>query len=230
MEAAYMDLRASMKHGSVKFVRERDFQSDLLAQLEAAGDSFLFFLVDDIVFTDRVQARDLLEFSTESHILSLRLAPRITHSYTQGIPERPPDLRDIGVSGLLEWNWRDGELDWGYAFSVDGHVFRASEILELARGICFHAPNSFESRMQVFAAYFRARKGLCFATPKLFNVPCNRVQTEFSNLHGEMHQSELLLQWEKGARIDFRKLYGHTNSSCHEIVDFCFTQDNLDRK
>ena len=214
-ETGYAQVAESFPGRNLELIHETDFRADLLRQLELAGDDRLFFLVDDIVFIEPVHTADLQTFPIESHILSLRLAPRITYSYTRGQNETPPPL---SPTEALEWNWSAGEIDWGYAFSVDGHIFSAAEILELARAVPFRAPNSFESNMQVYAPYFSARKGLCYQRPSLVNIPCNRVQTEIENTHGELHQDQLLDYWEAGQRVDFQKLYGFETNSCHQEI------------
>ncbi|MEQ9363128.1 MAG: hypothetical protein RIF32_02740 [Leptospirales bacterium] len=220
--AAYSELSGAFPDRDLELVHEVDFRENLLRELEQAGDSRIFFLVDDIVFLESIAAADLKNFPASTHILSLRLAPQIEFSYTMQSSQRPPGFQEFENDKsrfsrrVLEWNWKGGEIDWGYAFSVDGHVFRAREILELARGVDFRAPNSFESVMQVYAPYFAARKGLCYERPALVNVPCNRVQNEVDNVHGTMHQDRLLELWEGGSRVDFRKLYGAKTDSCHQ--------------
>ncbi|MCR9140744.1 MAG: hypothetical protein NXI24_00620 [bacterium] len=223
--AAYEELKTAFSNQDLQLVRETDFREDLLKQLEAAGSGRVFFLVDDIVFLEPIAAADLKNFPVGTHVLSLRLAPRIDFSYTTQKSQRLPELRDYATHaqngrGLsrpaLEWNWASGEIDWAYAFSVDGHVFRAREILQLAKSVHFRAPNSFESAMQAFAPYFAARKGICYERPALVNIPCNRVQTEVDNVHGSMHQDRLLELWEAGQRVDFRALYGAQTNSCHQ--------------
>ena len=195
---------------------------ELLRELEAAGEDRVFFLVDDIVFTRPVRVADLLRYPTESHVFSLRLSPAITYSYTTGRSETPPQLTEADGGRLREWDWAGSEIDWGYAFSVDGHVFSASEVLALAKTIAFRAPNSFEAQMQVYAPYFAARRGVCYAEAALVNIPCNRVQSEVENVHGqaqELRPERLLEIFESGVRVDVAMLTGVTTNSCHAELE-----------
>lgn len=238
-DAAYEELNASFSNRNLQLIRETNFRDDLLEQLEAAGSGRVFFLVDDIVFLEPIAVSDLKAFPVSTHVLSLRLAPRIDFSYTTQKSQRRPELRDYAkhaekAGGLsrpaLEWDWASGEIDWAYAFSVDGHVFRAREIFQLAKSLHFRAPNSFESAMQAFAPFFAARKGICYERPALVNIPCNRVQTELDNIHGSMHQHQLLELWEAGQRVDFRSLYGAQTNSCHQEMLLPLESDDTAEK
>jgi hypothetical protein len=50
----------------------------------------------------------------------------------------------------------------------------------------------------------------------LVNIPYNKVQTDNSNLHGDVHQDDMLVMWESGQAIDFRSYYGVMNESAHQ--------------
>lgn len=226
MRAAYQQLAREFSgdraKGRVELHAESDFREDLLRELAAAGQERVFFLVDDIVFIRPVRAADLLRYPTESHVFSLRLSPAITYSYTTGRSETPPQLAETGDGRLREWDWAGGEIDWGYAFSVDGHVFAAAEVLALARQVQFRAPNSFEARMQLYAPYFAARRGVCYAEAALLNIPCNRVQREVANVHGqnaELQPERLLEYFESGTRVDVAALQNTGASACHVELD-----------
>ncbi|MCB1304760.1 MAG: hypothetical protein KDK37_10800, partial [Leptospiraceae bacterium] len=218
---AYEALKKEFVNSNVRFLKETNFREDLLNTLRSLGDSRVFFLVDDIVFIRPVTTSILTQFPLVSGILSLRLGPAINYSYTRNANQRVPEFTR-SEPGLLTWDWEGQDIDWGYPFSVDGHVFWAPEILTLAEYVEFQRPNSFESAMQFFSPYFASRRGYIFEAPRLVNIPCNRVQDEIHNIHGELHQAELLSYWKDGLRIDYEKLADVNTNSCHQELPFSF--------
>jgi hypothetical protein len=209
------------------------FRPQLLALLAAVEAEKVFFLVDDIVFTEAFDLGELSSFDGRLFIPSLRLGANLRKSYTvqreQPLPlffspvrtaaREPVDASPVSTANqddLLCWAWEEGPLDWGYPLSVDGHLFSTSEIRVLADCAAFSAPNSFENALQVYAPFFTPRLGVCYRKSRMVNIPWNRVQNEVENLYGNLHQDELLAQWARGFRIDFESLSGVQNESAHQ--------------
>jgi GT2 family glycosyltransferase len=137
----------------------------------------------------------------------------------------PPFSRTTQREGMVSWRWGEGQLDWGYPLSVDGHLFSTREIAAMARWSEFRLPNSFEAQLQRFQSLFAGRLGVCYRKSRLLNVPCNRVQTEEDeNVFGDVHQDFLLEQWKKGFQMDYRNLYGFVNESAHQEVELSFVK------
>src|SRR5215213_1463915 len=124
--------------------------------IEAPGTSFLrftldsvtpskrytVFFVDDNVFKNRFSLADhelsLME-DPENLCLSLRMNQGMNYCYPLKLQCRTtPEVID------KRWKWRGSEGDWGYPMSLDGHVFRTSEILPLLRAIDFSDPHILE--------------------------------------------------------------------------------------
>jgi hypothetical protein len=177
------------------------------------------FLVDDDLFVNPVKCDELGGCDPYREILSLRLGPHVTRSYVvQKDQPLPPRLDEDG--DIFRWRWTDGELDWGYPFSVDGHVFATEEIIAMADIVDFSSPTSFEENMRAFEDVFMQRDGVCFRRSRIVNIPCNRVQQESDNLAGDIHQDYLLEQWLAGMQMDFRALAGFESESVHQEIPF----------
>ncbi len=200
-ETAYQNLR--LKFPTVTFVHETSFRGDLLSLLKRVSTQWIFFLVDDIIFTDAIDLRTLPTRVPAEAIVSLRLHPRVTYSYMMRTPQEPPDFVSI-TNDMLQFNWRLTGIDWAYPLSVDGHIFDTKEIRFLI-GMCnFKAPNSLEASLQIFRKCVATTKiGICFQTPKLINFPVNRVQTEFENAAGDADVEKLLQFYSTGAEVNF---------------------------
>ena len=127
-------------------------------------------------------------------------------------------ISEANRDDLLCWTWQQGMHDWAYPLSVDGHIFSTVEIVALAEHTEFLSPNTFEANLQQYEAFFKRRLGVCYRKSRMVNIPCNKVQTDNANIHGDIHQDELLAKWEHGMRIHYQSLYGMDNKSAHQEI------------
>ncbi len=194
------------------------FREQLVGILDKTKTARIFFLVDDMLFIRPVELSRLMDFDPRNSIASLRLGTNLKMAYTTQSPQPPPVLREVSVD-LLEFDWRQGRLDWAYPLSLDGHIFWAPEIRLLAQNLDHRSPNTFEAALQQYLPYFQWRSGLCYRKSRTLNLPVNRVQQDNQNLHGNIHQDYLLEQWQKGRQMDYRSWYGFENISCHQEVE-----------
>jgi hypothetical protein len=179
--------------------------------------STVVFLVDDIVFIRPLEWADLPWESCRKGVLSLRLGRGLDYCYTKGKSMNPPVLERVaGQNTVLQFDWRQGEYDWRYPLSVDGHFFPKSEMLTAAEILDYRAPNTFERALQVMAPLYESRAGFCFESPVLLNVPLNRVQSENENVSGDVSPEHLLDLWNQGMMMDFEKLANVRTKSVHE--------------
>ncbi len=205
-------------HKSVLARVENDksgFRACLLSVLENLQSDKVFFLVDDILFKKRVSLESFMKFDRE-FVPSLRMGLHLKRSYTQSKEQSIPPFKEVGA-GFFSWGYREGELDWGYPLSVDGHIFYRDEILVMTRALDFKAPNSYEAKLQKFSKLYERKTGICMEVSSILNIPCNKVQTENDNIAGDFHQDDLLkLFYEK--KIDFKSYENLKNESCHQVV------------
>jgi glycosyltransferase involved in cell wall biosynthesis len=225
---AYEEIIGVFAKQKIRFIRQtgdRSFRHDLLKILFSLTCDMLFFLVDDMVFTEPLDIHDLLRFDPDMFVASLRMGENLTRCYVQQTSQSlPPFLNNlVRENDKIVWQWNQGELDWGYPLSVDGHFFARREIAAMAALIPFGAPNSFEDQLQIFKPFFHDRYGIGYKKSKVVNIPCNRVQTEIDNISGTTHPDELLSQWFQGYRMDYEKLYGLVNESAHQEVPMPLT-------
>jgi hypothetical protein len=65
---------------------------------------------------------------------------------------------------------------------------------------------------------------MSYKKARIVNNPCNKVQSEVENLHGSMHQDNLLKLWQENKQINIEILQGYTNKSVHEDINFEFEE------
>lgn len=227
-DAAYQEV-ISEYAGLVEVKRQelrKDFKALLTEALSESLAKHVFFLVDDNMFVEPV---DLTSFACQAStycVPSLRMGKNLSRSYTLQRRQAVPHfctLESTTDEPLLAWLWKGGEQDWNYPLSVDGHVFQRIEILALAKSLDFDSPNRFEEQLQKFHAAFSWRHGVCYAKSRLINIPYNRVQTDIANLHGAVHQEDMLRMWNEGYRIDRKLYYGIVNESAHQELPLRLT-------
>lgn len=206
--------------------RRQDFKALVIDALSESVAEQLFFLVDDNIFVEPVELISFAGQASKYCVPSLRMGQNLSRSYTLQRRQAVPYLCSIestADNSLLAWLWKCGELDWNYPLSVDGHVFIRMEILALAKTLDFDSPNRFEEQLQKFHAAFSWRLGVCYPKSRLINIPYNRVQTDIENLHGSVHQEDMLRMWNEGYRIDRRSYYGLVNESAHQELPLRLT-------
>ncbi|MDD5722184.1 MAG: hypothetical protein PHY29_00445 [Syntrophales bacterium] len=228
-QKAYEDVITLCADRQISFIKqehENSFRKDLLHLLEALTAEKVFFLVDDIIFTEEFNMADLVKFDMDKFVPSLRMGANLRRCYTindeQPLPSFMPDI--IKDTDKIVWRWDQGAHDWSYPVSLDGHFFSTREITTMIRLIDFSAPNTLEDQLQKFRHFFSFRLGVAYKKSKIVNIPCNKVQKEIKNLYGDIHQDFLLERWQQGYQLDIGNLYGFINESAHQEISPDFTR------
>jgi hypothetical protein len=186
---------------------QTDFRQDVLGLLPSTGTGVFF--VDDQVFIRPWKVEKIPG-------LSLRHGLHLTYCYSIGSCQPLPP--HVEIEGLVRWIWSQGVLDWGYPFSLDGHLYDLVELKSLIECIDFDSPNSLESNLQQFTPLFGQRMGVCYRESRVVNVPWNSVQSsQYSNRHAHDVSAEQLLDaWEAKQQIRVDELYSVMNKSVHQ--------------
>lgn len=219
-QQAYDEVRHLFsKKADWQWTKENDFRANLIQILEKNHSTETCFLVDDIVFIRPINL-DALDWDTYSKgILSLRLGKDITFCYTKQKSMIVPPLKVVDTNDkMLQFQWGSSDYDWAYPLSVDGHIFPAHEIQVAVKELNYSAPNSFERALQRLSPLYSKRPGYCFASPRLLNIPLNRVQDEVDNCSGDICPEKLLARWNEGLTLDFEALSEIETESVHKEV------------
>lgn len=216
---AYSEVLAEFSHLSIKPYIESDFNAQTKEIIRESKSANIIFFVDDIIFKKDFNYQDILNVNPLREVFSLRLGRNITYSFTEQKEQLHPEFVESNEKGLLTFNWKGSSFDWNYPISLDGHLFNKNEIGLLLDQIEFNSPNSIESNLQVFRPLFLYRKGICFETSRILNTPINKVQNEFQNIYGTIHQDHLLKLWNDGYEINLNSIYKIQNISPHQLID-----------
>jgi hypothetical protein len=200
---------------------DRPFKDQLLGIVGALAEDRLFFLVDDDLFVEPLDLPTFLAHDVRQVVPSLRMGVHLDRCYVAQQPQPLPEdlVRD---TDHLEWDWRTGVHDWAYPLSLTGHLFDRREMEVMLAHTTYRSPNTLEVALQRFLPVMAARRGWSFQKSRLVNIPCNKVQTDNDNIHGGVHQDDLLRHWQDGRQLDYRSLYGAVNTSVHQELDLRF--------
>jgi hypothetical protein len=209
-------------HGGVNFIEEEDFEAQVKNYLKKE-DQYCVFFVDDIIVKDQINFEipcKVLEVNPDILCFSMRLGLHLVECYPAASSQIVPN--GTISSQMFVWKWMGSSFDWGYPLSVDGHIFRRSELEGWISHLKFKNPNQFESAMQEIPRIFVLSQGMvCHINSKIFNNPANRVQDEFKNRsESSVSTKELNAIWLSGQEIDYSIYKSWSNPAAHTPVEF----------
>lgn len=229
MAAAYREVFETHAQNLRECCEENDFRRNLFSMISKTdSDSFLTFLVDDILFINPFDISWLRGINPFNAIPSLRLSPEISFCQPGSIETPPPSFQTITSSHWLKFSWLKSKGDWAMPLSVDGNIFSRDDIMALCEKIVFSAPNTFEQAMGPYRFLFKHRSGMCLKRPVIRNFAFNRVQTEIFDFPcGEISSEKFLQLWQNGMQLDIDHLAKVSARSCHVICEPYLTKRNI---
>lgn len=219
--------KLSVLYPEVKWIRQiGNFKNDVLIALNSDVTKYSCFFTDDDIIYKSISETDLvekMESDQEAICFSLRLGKNVDICYTAN------QTNQVNVTfsdeKFMQWNWKHNRFDFGYPLSVDGHIFRTSEIAKMTKAINFSNPNTYEANLQTFNS-FPKENMWAYTHSVLVNSPANVVQIVFNNRNGEQfgfttkELNDLFLSGKKIsiADMDFKNIRG-----CHQELQYKFT-------
>jgi len=204
---------------NINYIKETDkFKNHILDLLNTENLYTVFFVDDDVfknTFTLDCKQFKLFTMNNDILALSLRLHPHLTYCYSTQVRINKPNF-DSNL--VFKWLYEYG--DYGYPMSLDGHIFRTSDILSLTTSLYFNNPNTYESVLA--GSPINRLKMICFENSIIVNNPVNRVQNTFQNVHGNITSKYINEKLLDDFIIDLDNFKGIINYSCHQEIDIKF--------
>ncbi len=141
---------------------------------------------------------------------------------------KQPPLRTYGYSmpngSFIKWSWRTVNpfLNYGYPISMDGHMYRKSDLIRMTSLIKMDSLRDWESQLCTkvhkegqWNSYMSSFDESC-----VVNIPVNCVQD--SKLHigkQELSNGELNDRFLKGHRLSLDKMDFSDVRGCHQEID-----------
>jgi len=208
------------KYHNINLIKETNFKKDLLTLINKKNQYIVFF-VDDDIFKNNIDFYDDQEkfFKENNDILcrSLRLHPKLKKCYPANlIYTKIPDFIKIS-NNSFKFKWKNYQGDYGYPMSLDGHIFRTIELLPLLKNRYYTNPNSLEGVL--FIQPLNNSYMLCYDKSIIINNPCNIVQTNNPNIHGNEDIVKLNQKYLDEFEISFDNIDNIDNISCHQEIE-----------
>lgn len=223
---AYDEIKKDFKE--VIFVHQgdkpyEDFQPLTLKAAFGSPHAYIIFAVDDIIvkdFIDLTADIQLLE-DNQAYGFYYRLGRNLSYCYALQRDQAQPPFQEV-ANGVYAWKFCQGECDWGYPNTVDMTLYRKSEIRNFFEAIPYEAPNPLEGKWSWYAPQVINRVGLCHEQSKIVNLPLNRVQNFFDNIHMGGDPQLLLITFNEGKKIDIDPFFNIANKSAHQEYALTF--------
>jgi len=222
------------EHQDVTFIRQsHSIFEDILNAVTSASDYVCFFTDDNIMYQKLSITEEDIRLSNEYEIacISLRLGKNTTmRDYGDGILRQDSLPNQASALGnMIVWNRTTLPVGgyWSYPLSVDGHIFKASDMKKFVEELCVlnkhydnygviprakyawnQTPNEFEAKLQM---YFFALSPL-MACPEhscVVNSPNNRVQDQIKNRNGDKYNYvplDLRDEFQDGKRLSLKNI------------------------
>jgi len=126
------------------------FKKEIVEFLNETPEKYVLFLSEGDIIFDNFSIKEIQNSmeKTENLCFSLRLGENVTFCNRLNVKNViEPSYKD---NVTIQWNWRKHYLDFGYPFSLNGHVFRTKEIKKLIKKIKFNNYMEMESSLQLF--------------------------------------------------------------------------------
>ncbi len=225
--AGYEQLEAD--HPGVRLMPEGtlggwDFERAVRWLLEAGGATTTFLCDDDVMFAPAPFSGHAELELDELLCFSLRLGVNTTVQYPTGFPQIPPAV-DLGP-----WPWRLADGDFSYPGSIDGHVFRTADLVELLDGATFPNPTALECVLaDRIAAGAIDRRPLMWSYPHsvLVGVPVNRVSRQSNVRFGTVKRMSAELAnaaYLRGQRLDLDRIDFSKVDGAHTELELVWTR------
>jgi hypothetical protein len=205
-------------HPEFSYVLEQPgkFKEQTVSLVNPDNQATMFF-VDDMVFKNYLALRSdpIRKFLEDDNILcvAIRICPRINYCYAEKRDTPPPKF-----SSDLRWFWKDPNLkgDFAYPMSIDGNIFKTTDILPLLKEFSYGNPNTLEGALALRP--INKPYMICFPDTLVFNIPVNKVQTTEDNHCGNIPAKYLNDQFNSLKRISMSNLEFFKNTACYQKV------------
>ena len=195
-----------------------DFKQLTLKAAFESSSSYIIFAVDDIVLKQEVDLAACMSALEKynGYGFYLRLGTNLDNCYSWGSATQPLPPMKQEEETIFSWHFNQGKYDWIYPHTVDMTLYRKKDIESDLRVYTYHSPNKLEDIWNLRARAILTKKGLCYKTSKIVNMPLNRVQHDYNNRAMKEWSPESLLQkLLAGQKMDIAPLYCVNNRAAH---------------
>lgn len=225
---AYDIVICDSQYNHVNFIySEDDFKGYVLDFMNYNSEYTCFFLDDDVIYKE-ISLEDItnpIKADDDVVCFSLRLGKNTTKCYTLGAENVMNYM--IKSGDTMKWDWTLHYLDFGYPFSMNGHIFRKSDIYKLVRKSKFSNVEELEMALYEYTDVFPRNMMVSYTESRLVNIPCGRVQMSLDDeMTIALKESESRIRRKSmnnlflnGSFINLESIDFSNIEGCHQKVD-----------
>jgi len=221
-EEAYEIAKRSMYSFIPEWKKCFNLKEQVVATLESIKDPFVCFLSDgDLIYRDiNDEAMEVTKAFEDPSVLclSMRLGSNTIKCYFTGIDNR---LYGQEVDeNIMKFDWQKHYMDYSNPYSMNGTIFRTTEILKMIKKLQFNSALELEDALHLFGDYPK-NKMAAFNTSALVTIPTNEVKAMVRNAKPLPPENDVEVSkgFILGERIDL-------DSMNFSDIDACYVEKN----
>ena len=198
-------------------IPETDFQKQVSREIQL-GCRYICFMADDGILYRPYKGGAESALSADGSLLcvSLRLGFNTTVCHPTGLEQTPP-RNDYFL-------WAEQQGDFSYPGSIDAHIFRRTDLLQMLDGRNFPNPTALECALVDACEKRKNQMPFMAMYPHSCYVgnPVNRTSEQSNVVYGLTHPttiSDALIWFDDGLRIDFDAMdFSNIQGAHHEVA------------
>ena len=212
------------------WVEEKNFKEDTVDIVKSSNDKVCFFVDDNILYkkipVNINDINNILSVEDSPMCLSLRMGKN-TYIQNQYSGSRciPPNKFTVVDDMFLVWNWKvlPPFTNFAYPFSMDGHIFRKDDVLNIISQYDFDTPNALEGRGLPFAHKLSENMASLISSC-VVNTPLNLVGSSenMSGKHFGISLEDLNDKYLNGQSVDLESMDFSNIIGCHQELELKF--------
>lgn len=170
---------------NINWFEQDKMKDNVIRILSEDKINYTCFLNDNNIIYNSFNINDVINILNEDESIltfSLRLGLNVTYCYNLNCQNIIIPLEKNNL--YFKWDWSKHYGDFGYPFSMNGHIFRTKEILKLIKNIRFNDSYSLEESIQIYDN-FPKEKMASFINSVSVSYLINKKEEYYNNLNLE---------------------------------------------
>lgn len=151
-ESEYLQIISD--YNNINWIKESNIKNDILEILSKNEEEFVCLFTDNNIIYKEVNINDLLSIlKTDNSVLTATLRLGLNTTICKNLNCNNVILPSEKNESFFKWDWSKHYADFGYPFSINGHIFRSKEISKLIKNARFNNQSNFEESLQIYENY-----------------------------------------------------------------------------